>query len=80
MVFRADTLLQFNAKAEFLVERVKSGFETVGSTCRYAATEVLRSFIDLVMRLAQKLKTADDILKYSLSNLKEIKKLYQMDI
>ena len=80
MVFLADTLLQFNPKAERLVERVKVGFETVGSTCRYAATEVLRSFIGLVMRLAQKLRTADDILKYSLSNLKEIKKLYQMDI
>jgi len=80
MVFLADTLLQFNPKAEFLVERVKVGFETVGSTCRYAATEVLRSFIDLVMRLAQKLKTADEILKYTLSNLKELKKLDQIEI
>jgi hypothetical protein len=80
MVFLADTLLQFNPKVERLVERVKSGFETVGSTCRYAATEVLRSFIGLVMRLAQKLKTADDILKYALSNLKELKKLDQIDI
>jgi len=80
MVFLADTLLQFNPKAEFLVERVKSGFETVGSTCRYAAIEILRSFIDLVMRLAPKLKTADEILKYTLSNLKELKLLYQMEI
>ena len=80
MVFLADTLLQFNSKAEPLVECVKGGFETVGSTCRYAATEVLRSFISLVMRLATKVKTADEILKYSISNLKEIKKLYQMDI
>lgn len=80
MVFLADTLLQFNSKAESLVEYVKGGFETVGSTCRYAAMEVLRAFIDLVMRLAQKLKTADEILKYTLSNLKETKKLYQMEI
>jgi SRSO17 transposase len=80
MVFLADTLLQFNPKAEPLVEYVKGGFETVGSTCRYAATEVLRSFIGLVMRLAQKLKTADEILKYTLSNLKETKKMYQMEI
>jgi len=80
MVFLAATLLQFNSKVEPLVECVKSGFETVGSTCRYAAMEVLRAFIDLVMRLAQKLKTADDILKYTLSNLKETKKLYQMEI
>jgi SRSO17 transposase len=80
MVFLADTLLQFNPKAEFLVERVKSGFETVGSTCRYAAIEILRSFIDLVMRLARKLKTADEILKYTISNLKELKRLYQMEI
>jgi len=80
MVFLADTLLQFNSKAEPLVEYVKGGFETVGSTCRYAAMEVLRAFIDLVMRLAQKLQTADQILKYTLSNLKETKKLYQMEI
>lgn len=80
MVFLADTLLQFNPKAEFLVERVKSGFETVGSTCRHAAIEILRSFIDLVMRLARKLKTADEILKYTISNLKELKRVYQMEI
>jgi len=80
MVFLADTLLQFNSKAEPLVEYVKGGFETVGSTCRYAATEVLRSLIGLVIRLAVKLKSADEILKYTLSNLKETKKLYQMEI
>jgi hypothetical protein len=80
MVFLADTLVQFNSKVVFLVERVKGGFEAVGSTCRFAATEVLCSFVSLVMRLARKLKSADEILKYSLSNLKEIKKLYQMDI
>lgn len=62
------------------MERVKSGFETVGSTCRFAATEVLRSFIGLVVRLAQKLKTADEILKYTLSNLKELKKLDQIEL
>ena len=80
MVFLADTLLQFNSKAEPLVEYVKGGFETVGSTCRYAATEVMRSFIGLVMRLAQKLKSADEILRYTLSNLKELKKLGQIEI
>lgn len=83
MVFLADTLLQFNSRFEPLVEYVKSGLETVGSTCRFAATEVLRSFICLVMRLALKVKTADEILKYTLSNLsnqKELKKLYQMEI
>ena len=80
MVFLADTLLQFNSKAERLVECVKGGFETVGSTCRYAAMEVLRSFISLVMRLAQKVKTAEEILKYTLSDLKELKKLYQMEV
>ena len=80
MVFLADTLLQFNSKAEPLVECVKGGFETVGSTCRYAATEVLRSFIGLVMRLAQRLKTADDILKYTLLNQNGLKRLYQMEI
>jgi SRSO17 transposase len=79
MVFLADTLLQLNPKAERLVERVRGGFETVGSTCRYAATEVLRSFIGLVMRLAQKLKTADEILKYTLSDLKELKRFYKME-
>ena len=80
MVFLADTLLQFNSKAEPLVEYVKGGFETVGSTCRYAATEVMCSFIGLVMRLAQKLKSADEILRYTLSNLKELTKLDQIEI
>lgn len=80
MVFLADTLLQFNSKAEPLVEYVKSDLETVGSKCRYAATEVLRSFICLVMKLAQKLKTADEILKYTLLNQNDLKRLYQMEI
>ena len=80
MVFLADTLLQLNPKAERLVESVKGGVKTVGSTCRYAATEVLRSFIDLVMKLAQKVKTADEILKYALSNLKELRNLHQMEV
>lgn len=53
-----------------ITEILARNLETVGSTCRYAATEVLRSFVILVMRLAQKLKTADEILKYALSDLK----------
>ena len=80
MVFLADTLLQLNAKADVFVEHVKSSLETVGSTCRYAALEVLRSFINLVLKLAEKAKTADEILKYALSNLKEIKTLYPMEL
>jgi hypothetical protein len=50
--------------AKLLFEYVKGGFETVGSTFRYVTVEVLSAFMDLVMRLAQKLKTADQILKY----------------
>ncbi len=80
MVFLADTLLQLNPKADVFVECVKSDLETVGSTCRYAALEILRSFINLVLKLAEKAKTADEILKYTLSDLKEIKTLYQMEL
>jgi len=79
MVFLADTLLQLGLKSSPLVEYVKGGFGTVGSTCRYAALEVLRSFVSLVMKLAPKLKTADQILKYALSDLKGSKMLYQME-
>jgi hypothetical protein len=50
--------------AKLLFEYVKGGFETVGSTFRYVTMEVLRAFRDRVMRLAQKLKTADYSLKY----------------
>lgn len=79
MVFLADTLLQLGLKSSPLVEYVKGGFGTVGSTCRYAALEVLRSFVCLVMKLAPKLKTADQILKYALSDFKGMKMLYQME-
>jgi SRSO17 transposase len=79
MVFLADTLLQLGLKSSPLVEYVKGGFDTVGSTCRYAALEVLRSFVDLVMKLACRLKTADQILKYALSDMKGMKMLYQME-
>jgi hypothetical protein len=61
MVFLADTFLQLSPRSKPLVEYVKNGLENVSSTCRYAALEVLRSFVSLVMRLAQKLKTADDL-------------------
>ena len=80
MVFLADTLLQLNSKADKLVESVKSDLKTVGSTCRYATLEILKSFINLVLKLAKKAKTADEILKYTLSDLKEIKTLYQMEL
>jgi SRSO17 transposase len=80
MVFLADTLLQLNAKADVFVKCVKSDLKTVGSTCRYATLEILRSFISLVLKLAEKAKTADEILKYTLSDLKEIKTLYQMEL
>jgi len=42
--------------------------------------EVLKSLIDLIIRLAQKVKKADEILRYTLSNLKELKTLYQMEV
>jgi hypothetical protein len=80
MVFIADALLQFSSKASSLVEWVKTSLETVGSKCRYASMEVLKSFADLVVKLAQKAKTTDQILRYTVSNLKELKTLYQMEV
>ena len=80
MVFIADALLQFSSKASSLVEWMKTSLETVGSKCRYASMEVLKSFVDLVVKLAQKAKTTDQILRYTVSDLKELKTLYQMEI
>jgi hypothetical protein len=60
--FSSDALLQLSSKVEPLAEYVKGGVEAVGSTCRYTEAEVLRVFINLVMRPGQKFKTADEIL------------------
>jgi SRSO17 transposase len=80
MVFLADTLLQLSPNFGKPVEWMKASLKTVGSRCRYAAMDVLRSFIDLVVKLTQKARTADEILRYTLSDLKELKTLYQMEI
>lgn len=52
----------------------------VGSRCRYAALEALKAFIELVMRLAGRAETAEEILRCTISDLKELKMLYQMEI
>lgn len=80
MVFPAHNLLQLSSRKGEPVAWIKTSLKTVGSRCRYAALEILKSFIDLVVRLAQKVKTADEILRYTLSDLKELKTLYQMEI
>jgi hypothetical protein len=42
--------------------------------------EVLRSFIKLVAELARKVGSPDEILKLTMSDLKGLKTLYQMEI
>jgi len=42
--------------------------------------DVLKSFIELVMELARKVRTPDEILKLTLSDLKGLKTLYKMEI
>ena len=79
MVFLAHTLLRLSPNLGKPIERMGRGLTTVGSRCRHAAREVLKTFIDLVVRLVQKVKTADQILRYMLSDLKELKTLYQME-
>jgi hypothetical protein len=59
---------------------MKAGLAAVGSRCRYAAMEVLRSFIKLVAELARKVGSPDEILKLTMSDLKGLKTLYQMEI
>jgi SRSO17 transposase len=80
MVFLAHTLLQLSPKSGRSIGSVEVSLKTVGSRCRHAALEVLRSFIELVVRLARKVRTADEILSYALSDLRELKTLYQMEI
>jgi len=80
MVFLAHALLQLSSTKGRSVEWVKAGLKTVGSKCRYAALEVLKSFIDLVVKLTQKVKTADEILQLTLSDWKGLKTMCQMEI
>ena len=80
MVFLAHNLLQLSSRKGEPVAWIKTSLKTVGSRCRYATLEILKSFVDLVVRLAQKVKTPDEILRHTLSNLKELKTLYQMEI
>ena len=53
---------------------------TVGSKCRYAAMEVLKSFIELVVKLARKVKNPEEILKMTTPDIKGLKTLYKMEI
>jgi hypothetical protein len=78
MVFLAHTLLQLSPKGGRSIGSVEVSLKMVGSRCRHATMEVLRSFIEL--RLAQKIRTADEILRYTLSDLRELKTLYKIEI
>lgn len=80
MVFLAHALLQFSSPKGGPVAWIKASLKTVGSRCRYAAVEVLKSFIQLVMKAAEKLPTPEEILKLTLSDWKGLKTMYQMEI
>ena len=73
MVFLAHALLQLSSTKGRSVEWVKASLKTVGSKCRYAALEILKSFIQLVMKLAEKLPTPEEILKLTLTDWKGLK-------
>lgn len=80
MVFLAHDLLQLSSQRGEPIGWMRAGLATVGSRCRYAAMEVLRSFVELVAKFAQKVRNPDEILKLTLSDLKGLKTLYQMEI
>jgi hypothetical protein len=80
MVFLAHALLQLSSPKGGPVAWIKAGLKTVGSKCRYAMVEVLKSFIQLVMKLAEKIPTPDEILQLTLSDWKGLKTMYQMEI
>jgi hypothetical protein len=80
MVFLAHDLLQLSPHRGGPIGWIKPGLATVGSRCRYAAMEVLRSFIKLVVKIARKVRNPDEILKLTLSDIKGLKTLYQMEI
>lgn len=80
MVFLAHDLLQLSSRRGGPIRWMKAGLATVGSRCRYAAMEVLKSFIELVVEIVRKVGNPDEILKLTLSDLKGLKTLYQMEI
>jgi len=80
MVFLAHDFLQLSSRRGGPIRWMKAGLATVGSRCRYAAMEVLRSFIKLVAELARKARNPDEILKLTMSDLKGLKTLYKMEI
>ena len=75
MVFLAHDLLQLSSRKGGPIGWVKAGLATVGSRCRYAAMEVLKSFIELVVELARKVRTPEEILKITTSDIKDLKTL-----
>ncbi len=79
MVFLAHDLLQLSSQRGGPIGWMRAGLATVGSRCRYAAMEALRSLVELVAKFAQKVRNPDEILKLTLSDLKCLKTLYQME-
>lgn len=80
MVFLAHDLLQLSSRNGGPIGWMTASLATVGSRCRYAAMEVLRSFIELVVKIARKVRNPDEILKLTTSDIKGLKTLYQMEI
>jgi hypothetical protein len=80
MVFLAHDLLQLSSQRGGPIAWMKAGLATVGSRYRYAAAEALKPLIDLVVKLAQRVRNADEILQLTLSDMKGLKTLCQMEI
>lgn len=73
MVFIAHTLLElrsvFSSSSRFGIEAAKTGayLDTIGSKCRHASTEILTSFISLVLKIGEKVPDARKIASITLS-------------
>jgi hypothetical protein len=52
MVFLADTIMQLGSGFDTVMDILKANLRTIGSRCRLAGAEVLRSLVSLIVRMA----------------------------
>jgi len=74
MILVAHTLLSLGSEGR-AVARAMIHLETIGSACRRAFAEILRSFIQVVLDVGEKVKDAGQILRMLSSSRKQLGKM-----
>jgi hypothetical protein len=76
MVFLADTIMQLGSGFDTVMDTLKANLRTIGSRCRLAGAEVLRSLVSFIVKMAHKDMDARRVFSLLMEPINRSKKGY----